>query len=58
MQADSGFQIRNRLSILPFHTTFPAMSNLTKRDLVMQISKETGIIQTCLLYTSPSPRDS
>jgi len=26
-------------------TTFPAMSNLTKRDLVMQISKETGIIQ-------------
>jgi len=41
---DSGFQILNGLSIL-LRTTFPAMSNLTKRDLVMQISKETGIIQ-------------
>jgi len=42
---ESGFQIRNGLSILLLRTTFPAMSNLTKRDLVMQISKETGIIQ-------------
>jgi nucleoid DNA-binding protein len=45
VRSDSGFQIRNSLSILLPNTTFPAMSNLTKRDLVMQISKETGIIQ-------------
>ena len=45
MRADSGFQIRNGLSILPLQITFPAMPNLTKRDLVMEISKETGIIQ-------------
>ena len=43
--ADSGFQIRNGLSLLLPHTTFPPMSNLTKRDLVTQISKATGIIQ-------------
>ena len=41
-ETDSGFQIRNGLSILPLHITFLAMPNLTKRVLVMEISKETG----------------
>jgi len=45
VRADSGFQIRNGVSILLLHTTFLPMSNFTKRDLVLQISKETGIIQ-------------
>ena len=41
----SGFQFHRSLPIVTASTNCPTMPNLTKRDIVLQISKETGLIR-------------